>query len=221
VIEVWSRYHLILIGFAVALPVAVLAVLLRARALATPARPTGPAPTTRERANRPAPTTPARPSGVAATRVTRHSLWYAVCEVAAVYGTLPWLAMTLTPDPDASRRIQPLPLDDLASLVGTPARTVEIQLIGNLLVFAAAGFFLPVRYARLRSLPRVVLLAALGSVLIETVQYVADLGRVSSVDDVLVNAVGAGLFALLSRPLWPRQSTVDDMDRPGRAPARR
>ncbi|MEV0840092.1 VanZ family protein [Actinocatenispora sera] len=198
--EVWSRYHLILIGFVVALPVAALAVLLRARALTTPARPTGPA---------------------TATPVTRHALWYAVCEVAAVYGTLPWLAMTLTPDPDASRRIQPLPLDDLASLVGTPAHTVEIQLIGNLLVFAAAGFFLPVRFDRLRSLPRVVLLAALGSVLIETVQYVADLGRVSSVDDVLVNAVGAGLFALASRPLWPRRSTVDDVDGSGRAPARR
>jgi glycopeptide antibiotics resistance protein len=198
--DVWSRYHLILIGFVVALPVAALAVLLRARALTTPARPTGPA-------------TP--------TPVTRHSLWYAVCEVAAVYGTLPWLAMTLTPDRGAPRRIQPIPLDDLASLVGTPARTVAIQLVGNLLVFAAAGFFLPVRFARLRSLPRVVLLAALGSVLIETVQYVADLGRVSSVDDVLVNAVGAGLFALASRPLWPRRSTVDDADRSGRAPARR
>jgi glycopeptide antibiotics resistance protein len=125
--------------------------------------------------------------------VTRHSLWYAVCEVAAVYGTLPWLAMTLTPDPGAPRRIQPVPLHDLAALAGAPAQTVAVQLIGNVLVFAAAGFFLPLRFAWLRSLPRVVLLAALGSALIETVQYVAELGRVSSVDDVLVNAVGAGL----------------------------
>lgn len=209
--EVWSRYHLILIGFAVALPVAVLAVLLRARALTTPAHPTGPTPAR-----------PVQPAGAAAAApVTRHSLWYAVCEVAAVYGTLPWLAMTLTPDPGAPRRIQPVPLHDLAALAGAPAQTVAVQLIGNVLVFAAAGFFLPLRFAWLRSLPRVVLLAALGSALIETVQYVAELGRVSSVDDVLVNAVGAGLFALASRPLWARRSTVDDADQPGRAPARR
>lgn len=235
--EVWSRYHLILIGFAVALPVAVLAVLLRARALTTPAHPTGPAPpaqpadptparpaglATPAQSTGPAPATPVQPAGAAAAApVTRHSLWYAVCEVAAVYGTLPWLAMTLTPDPGAPRRIQPVPLHDLAALAGAPAQTVAVQLIGNVLVFAAAGFFLPLRFAWLRSLPRVVLLAALGSALIETVQYVAELGRVSSVDDVLVNAVGAGLFALASRPLWARRSTVDDADQPGRAPARR
>ncbi|BCJ38837.1 hypothetical protein Athai_63400 [Actinocatenispora thailandica] len=209
---VWSRYHLILIGFTLALPLAVLAVLLRARALAAGAGPipsrSGPIP------SRSAPT-PSRAG------LTRRSCWYAVCEVAAVYGTLPWLAMTFTPDPGAPRRIQLVPLHDLAALAGAPAQTVGVQLVGNLLVFAAAGFFLPVRFARLRSLPRVLLLGALGSVLIETTQYLAELGRVSSVDDVLVNAVGAGLFALLSRPLWSRLSTVDDVALPAAGTVRR
>jgi len=162
--EVLGRYHVVLLGWVLLLPVAVAVVLLRSRA-----------------------------SG---------SLRYAVCEVAAVYGTLPWLGMTFTPDAGGARRIQPVPLRDLVDLVGAPAGTVAVQVIGNLLVFAAAGFCLPLRFAALRSLPRVVLLAALGSVVIETVQYAAGLGRVSSVDDVALNAIGAGVFALLSRPLW-------------------
>jgi glycopeptide antibiotics resistance protein len=37
---------------------------------------------------------------------------------------------------------------------------------------------------------------------VEVLQYVLDLGRVSSVDDVLVNAVGAVLAALCSRRWW-------------------
>jgi glycopeptide antibiotics resistance protein len=39
-------------------------------------------------------------------------------------------------------------------------------------------------------------------VLIELAQYVFRLDRVSSVDDVLINAAGAGLAALASRPWW-------------------
>jgi glycopeptide antibiotics resistance protein len=41
--------------------------------------------------------------------------------------------------------------------------------------------------------------AAAGSVLIETLQYVLPLARVASVDDVLLNSAGAGLAALASR----------------------
>jgi glycopeptide antibiotics resistance protein len=58
------------------------------------------------------------------------------------------------------------------------------------------------RFAALASLPRILALAAGCSVLIETAQYVLQLDRVSSVDDVLLNATGAGLAALAARPWW-------------------
>jgi glycopeptide antibiotics resistance protein len=45
-------------------------------------------------------------------------------------------------------------------------------------------------------------LAAGCSVLIETAQYVLQLDRVSSVDDVLLNAAGAVPAALASRRWW-------------------
>jgi hypothetical protein len=44
------------------------------------------------------------------------------------------------------------------------------------------------------------------------------LDRVSSVDDVLVNAAGAVLAALASRPWW-RTTTGIPSDQPRRAPA--
>ncbi len=123
-------------------------------------------------------------------------------EAAIVIGTLPWLAMTMTPDPAATSRINLVPLHDLADLATATAGTIVVQLIGNLLVFAALGFFLPIRFAAFASLTRILAVATAGSVLIETIQYVGQLGRVSSVDDVLVNALGAVLAALLSSPWW-------------------
>jgi glycopeptide antibiotics resistance protein len=92
-------------------------------------------------------------------------------------------------------RVSLVPLRDLLSMS-------PWQIVGNLLVFAALGFFAPLRFRRLASIPRLLGLAAGCSVLIEVAQYVLRLDRVSSVDDVLVNALGAGLAALASRPWW-------------------
>ncbi|MFD0448724.1 VanZ family protein [Streptomyces indonesiensis] len=51
------------------------------------------------------------------------------------------------------------------------------------------------RFAALASVPRILALGAGCSALVETAQYVLRLDRVSSVDDVLVNAAA---------PCWPR-----------------
>jgi len=68
-----------------------------------------------------------------------------------------------------------------------------------LMVFAALGFCLPLRWPELASPARVFAVAVAGSVAIEVTQYVLDLGRVSAVDDVLVNVGGALLAACVSR----------------------
>jgi len=74
--------------------------------------------------------------------------------------------------------------------------------VGNLLVLAAVGLFGPVRFRALASLPRVVAVSALASTLIEVTQYALALGRVASIDDVLLNTAGATFAALLSWPAW-------------------
>jgi len=123
----------------------------------------------------------------------------ALAEVGMVAGTIPWLWMILTPLP-APREVKPIPLVDLVDLLtGSPA-VAFFQVVGNLLVFAAFGYFAPMRW---RLGPwTVVAMAAAASAIVELLQYALNLGRVSSVDDVLLNAAGSGLAALASRRVW-------------------
>ncbi|MFC9595328.1 VanZ family protein [Streptomyces sp. NPDC056944] len=121
-----------------------------------------------------------------------------LAEVGMVHGTVPFLWLTMMPGAGAGTvpgRVSPVPLRDLATMG-------PLGIAGNLLVLASLGFFAPVRFAALASLPRVLALGAGCSVLIETAQYVLRLDRVSSVDDVLVNTTGAVLAALASRRWW-------------------
>jgi hypothetical protein len=127
------------------------------------------------------------------------SAWrLSLADVGMVYGTVPFLWLTLMPGADAGHavgRVSLVPLRDLMTMG-------PVGIFGNLLVFAALGFFAPIRFAALASLPRVLALGAGCSALVETAQYVLRLDRVSSVDDVLVNATGALLAGLASRPWW-------------------
>jgi glycopeptide antibiotics resistance protein len=124
-----------------------------------------------------------------------------LAEVGIVYGTVPWVWMTMLPGSSRAGavpgRVSLIPLRDLLTMSTG-------QVVGNLLVFAALGFLAPLRFAALASLPRILAFAAGCSVLVETAQYVLRLDRVSSVDDVLLNTAGAGLAALASRRWWPR-----------------
>lgn len=137
-----------------------------------------------------------RGAGVESGVALRRSL----AEVGAVVGTAPWLWMTMRPDPAGHSRVELVPIRDLLSL---EPRAVLIQVIGNLLVLAALGFCLPVRFRTFASWCPLLVVAAAASLSIEAAQYGFDLGRVSSADDVLVNTAGAGLAALLSRRWWP------------------
>ncbi|MEV4555489.1 VanZ family protein [Kitasatospora sp. NPDC049285] len=160
-----------------------------------------------------------RAAGTAPGWAWRRSL----AEVGMVYGTLPWVWMILLPGEragDASRqRVSLVPLRDLFEIVAAGPLGATLQIGGNLLVFAALGFFGPMRFARLASAWRALALGAACSVLVETAQYVFELDRVSSVDDVLVNAAGAGLAALASRRWWrdaDAKSTGADAGEPSR-----
>lgn len=136
-----------------------------------------------------------------------------LAEVGMVYGTVPFVWITMMPGVapgTASGAVSLVPLRDLVTMG-------PLGIVGNLLVFAALGFFAPIRFAALASLPRILALGAGCSVLVETAQYVLRLDRVSSVDDVLVNATGAVLAALASRRWW-RATAQAPSDRPRPAP---
>ena len=131
-----------------------------------------------------------------------HAWRMSLAEVGIVYGTVPWVWMILLPGGPVPGRVSLVPLRDLLTVLAGAPWTAVGQVVGNLLVFAALGFFAPVRFAALASVPRILALAAGCSILVEAAQYILRLDRVSSVDDVLLNAAGAGLAALASRCWW-------------------
>ncbi|MFG1790764.1 VanZ family protein [Nocardia sp. NPDC049149] len=138
--------------------------------------------------------------GVVAWWLARWRGWrVALCEVGMVVGTVPWLWMILTPK-GSGRSVNFVPLRDLAEQAGG-GRVIE-QFGGNLLVFAALGVLLPVRWAWFGRSYRVLLVAAGASIVVEAAQFGLAIGRHSSVDDVLLNAVGACLAAQVSRWWW-------------------
>jgi len=160
----------------------------------------------------------ARRRGVAGTTPQWRT---ALAEVGIVYGTVPWVWMILLPGKHAGAvpaRVSLVPLRDLLTILAGSPVTAVVQVVGNLLVFAALGFFGPLRFAALASVPRVLALGAGCSVLVEVAQFVLRLDRVSSVDDVLLNAAGAGLAALASRRWWRATATTSSR-RPGSGPA--
>jgi hypothetical protein len=143
-----------------------------------------------------------------------------LAEVGIVYGTVPWVWMIMLPGGQAGAvpgRLSLVPLRDLLTILAAGPLSAAGQVVGNLLIFAALGFFAPLRFAALASVPRILALAAGCSVLVEVAQYVLRLDRVSSVDDVLLNAAGAGLAALASRRWWCAPAGVSS-DRPRSAP---
>ncbi|MEV2220814.1 VanZ family protein [Nocardia vinacea] len=127
----------------------------------------------------------------------------ALCEVGVVVGTAPWLWMILTPV-GAGRSVNAVPLRDLIDQLHDD-RVVE-QLGGNLLVFAVLGFLLPMRWAWFADPWRLLLVGAVLSSVVEVSQFALCIGRHSSVDDVLVNAIGAMLAGLASNRWWASNS---------------
>jgi hypothetical protein len=157
-----------------------------------------------------------RRSATGATPAWRLSL----AEVGIAYGTVPWVWMILLPNHGVGNdhaRVDLIPLRDLIMILAGGPLTATVQIVGNLLVFAALGFFAPLRFAALAAVPRILALAASCSIVVEILQYVLGLDRVSSVDDVLLNTAGAGLAALVSRHWW-RGTTEAVSDRPRSVP---
>ncbi|MBB5871205.1 hypothetical protein F4553_004584 [Allocatelliglobosispora scoriae] len=138
-----------------------------------------------------------------------------VAEAALFVGTLPWLVLMVWPTVDATR-VELVPLRDLAAQLGDDPIAAAIQITANLVVFAPLGFFGPIRWPALRSWPRLALLGFGGAALVELTQFGLRLGRVSSVDDVLLNGGGMVLAAVLSRRWWASRPAGSDRSGAGR-----
>jgi len=99
-----------------------------------------------------------------------------VAEVAVVVGTAPWLFMAMQPSATGHRHVNLLPLHDLLTVHPS---ALTVQIVGNLLEFAAAGCFLTIRFRAVAPIPRVLAAAAVCSTPLESLQYALNIGRVS------------------------------------------
>lgn len=173
------QFEPVLLGLALALPLAVAAVAGLARLRLARGRPTG--------------------------RAWAHS----VAEVGMVVGTAPWLIMGLWPIdlPPGTQRWRLLPLGDIATQLAGPPGDAFVQITANLLVFFALGACAPVRCPALARPARLLALGAGASLTLEVCQQVFGAGRVFSVDDILLNGLGCLLGGLASRRWWAEMST--------------
>ena len=85
------------------------------------------------------------------------------------------------------------------------------QMVGNLLLLCWLGFLLPIAFRPIRPW-LAVLISAIASIGIETVQYVIAVGRVSSISDVFFNTVGAAAGAIAAMAV--RHRLLDQRPRP-------
>ena len=97
-----------------------------------------------------------------------------------------------------------VPLNDLKNLFGTDQ--FWIQFGGNLGVFFALGALAPLRTASLASAWRLLALGAACSLAVEVLQRLFVSGRIFSVDDILLNALGCLLGGIVTHRWW-RQAT--------------
>lgn len=130
-----------------------------------------------------------------------HATRTAWLDLGMIAGTAPWIWMILTPT-DGERGIDLVPFRDLVAVLQAAPQTAIVQVVGNLLVFAALGALLPARSPRMAGTASVALVAAAGSITVELLQYALHLGRVSSIDDVMLNVAGAALAAQVTRRWW-------------------
>lgn len=130
-----------------------------------------------------------------------------MAEICLLLGTVPWIWMILTPT-QGTGGLQLIPFRDLGAVLDGDDSVVQVM--GNLLAFAALGFTLPIRYriADAVRVPGAIALVAAGlSLFVEALQHTLQLGRVASIDDILVNTAGAVLASLASARWW--RSRVD------------
>ncbi|MGX1805288.1 VanZ family protein [Nocardia sp. NPDC055321] len=149
--------------------------------------------------------------GVIRWRVRRggergRALRWGLAEVGIVVGTVPWVWMILTPLEGGERGVNLVPLVDLIDTVAEGSFNSFVQVSANLAVFVPLGLLLPLRFSRFAGVGRMVAVGAVLSLGLEIAQYVLDLGRYSSVDDVLMNAAGAGIGAALGRAHGSRRA---------------
>ncbi|WP_083936291.1 VanZ family protein [Nocardiopsis ganjiahuensis] len=116
-------------------------------------------------------------------------------------GVLTLIAVVTLVNPGGGGGVELVPFADLTA--SGWSRTGAYQNGGNIAMFLPLGVLLPFTLGgRLAGFPRVLAASGAVSVTVEILQYVLGTGRITSVDDVILNCTGAVLGSLLTWPWW-------------------
>ncbi|MFY7066927.1 VanZ family protein [Nocardiopsis changdeensis] len=129
------------------------------------------------------------------------ALAQSVFDVSAIASLVPVVIVTLINPGGVESTVQPVPFTDMWAMGVTP--TSLYQNLGNVLVFVPFGALLPLAFGGYFAGPgRIVGVAAVVSIGIEALQFLLNVGRVSSTDDVIVNVLGALAGCALTWYWW-------------------
>jgi len=134
-----------------------------------------------------------------------NALLRALVDTLAVASLIPALLLTLVIPGGMHTTVELVPLVDMWA-TGVNVTTLY-QNAGNVLLFLPFGALLPVAFnGAFARLWRILAVAAGLAFAIEVLQYLLDVGRVSSTDDVILNTVGAALGCVLTQHWWRRSA---------------
>ncbi|WP_165912987.1 VanZ family protein [Tamaricihabitans halophyticus] len=134
----------------------------------------------------------------------RRAVLTAAVDIAVVVAALSALYLVMVPIPDVPPGMMNLtPGSEVVA--GVFGREPLWQVVGNVLLLLPLGALLPLRIGWLRGIGRVAIAGFCCAVLIESMQYALNTGRICTADDVLLNCAGAALGALATRRWWTRR----------------
>lgn len=148
-----------------------------------------------------------------------NALAESVLDAALGYSALCVAFLVFTPQRGTASRLHLELGEDVrtALAAGTTECTPWLQLAGNLLLLAPLGALVPRRISWFNSTARIAAGGLLLAGFIELVQFLLVPGRVSSVDDIVLNALGAVLGGLFARS--PRRVVLSRRSAVPTAPA--
>ncbi|MFJ4343310.1 VanZ family protein [Streptomyces sp. NPDC088915] len=133
----------------------------------------------------------------------------AIFGVLATFALAPFLLVTLMRGAGVGSSISLIPFKEFwAAFSNSDVAFSDVtffNFVGNMLLLVPFGAALSFLWPSPRRTLKVALTASVISLAVEAAQYALSLGRVSSIDDVLLNTIGATMGALLVRR-WSRKT---------------
>ena len=140
--------------------------------------------------------------GVSFLRARSRGRGRATAEVVTVAAGLPLLATALLPTTGPGQ-LAAKPGTQLGPLIsGQGASADAVHALATVLILMPLAAVVPMLWSSARSWRRILVGAVVAAVLSEGMQFVLPSGRVSSVDDVVLLVVGAGMGALATMSWW-------------------